>query len=244
MRRPPPRRHPTTTNRWSRAAPRRRATSFAARAPASRARRTTSRGSSARRCTSASVCKTESCRCAATSARSSARMRSRFSSTSACASRDNPGPITSARPTITAMEATNAPRSALHESAVMTNATTPVATHAPPAITRASAPRRVPTSTARASAASGGRRRRIGHAGNSAVGVAGSVRMASSARPAIAAASGHTITSPGHSPTARTRSSPPNTTAPNAIVDTTSASRRRRGSTGPAASGITAQATR
>ena len=57
----------------------------------SRARRTTSRGSSARRCTSASVCRTESWRCAAMSARSSARMRSRRSCTSAVVEPHQPG---------------------------------------------------------------------------------------------------------------------------------------------------------
>ena len=58
-----------------------------------RASRTTSRGSSARRCTSASVCSTESCRCAATSARSSERMRSRRSPTSWFTSSHTPGPM-------------------------------------------------------------------------------------------------------------------------------------------------------
>ena len=62
----------------------------------------------------------------------------------------------------------------------------------------------------------------------------GGVRIASNASPTSAAASGHTITSPGHSPTARTSNSPPSTTAPNATVAIASprAASGRRGTFG------------
>ena len=52
----------------------------------------TSAGSSARRWIRASVCRTESCRCAATSARSWARIRAVRSAVSACAIRSHHGP--------------------------------------------------------------------------------------------------------------------------------------------------------
>ena len=90
-----------------------------------RARRTTSRGSSARRCTSARVCSTESCRCAATSARSSDRMRSRRSEMSWFSSCHRPGPSTSANPTSTTAAPITPPRSALHESMLTKNAPSP-----------------------------------------------------------------------------------------------------------------------
>ena len=78
-----------------------------------RASRTTSRGSSARRCTSASVCNTESCRCAATSARSSERMRSRRSPTSWFTSSHTPGPMIDANPTSTTAAPITPPCNAL-----------------------------------------------------------------------------------------------------------------------------------
>ena len=111
-----------------------------------RASRTTSRGSSARRCTSASVCSTESCRCAATSARSSARMRSPPFAHEFVHERETSGPEhdddsrrTPRTPPMSAprKRATTSRRS-------RTNAITPARTKQPPAIARASAPRSVP----------------------------------------------------------------------------------------------------
>ncbi len=98
----------------------------------------------------------------------------------------------------------------------------PASTHAMPATMRASAPLRVPNSTTTASAASGGRRSRKGQSGSSTGAEFGAVRIASSASPTSAAASGQTMRSPGQSPTARTRSRPPSTTAPNAAVESAS----------------------
>ena len=185
-----------------------------------RASRTTSRGSSARRCTSASVCNTESCRCAATSARSSERMRSRRSETSWFTSCQRPGPSTSAKPTSMTAAPMTPPRNALHESMLTKNAPRPATMHAVPVTIRASAPRRVPTSTATASAASGGSRSRKGQSGSS--GASSCRRVESRAKPTIAAPSGNTITSPGQGPTVRVRNNTPSTTAENAIVETVS----------------------
>src|SRR5205814_1827835 len=66
--------------------------------PAPRSRTKTSARSSARRWISASVCSTESCRCAATSARSWARMRAVRSAVSACVIRSHQGPNSSTLP--------------------------------------------------------------------------------------------------------------------------------------------------
>ena len=69
-----------------------------------RARPATSRGSPARFWISASVCSTESCRCAASSARSCSRMRAERSSVRLCPSRTNHGTVS--RPSIATMIAT------------------------------------------------------------------------------------------------------------------------------------------
>ena len=101
-----------------------------------RARPTTARGSSARRWMSASVWRTESCRCAAISARSSERMRSLRSSTSAFQSRQSHGPkIRPSPPRMTATASRPWP-TARNAPWVARNAPTPATTSAPPTTTR------------------------------------------------------------------------------------------------------------
>ncbi len=123
-----------------------------------------------------------------------------------------------------------------------TNATMPTSTKQIPAMKRASAPRREPTSTPIASSAFGGSRCSHGHAGSSAVSSTDDdVRNASSASPTMTAAIGHTTTSPGQIPVARTTSASPNTTAPNATFAVGSNGRRTRAGASAGASRINAQ---
>ena len=109
-----------------------------------------------------------------------------------------PGPEDQREPDEHDRRADDAALSARHESTLTKKRPSPAAMHAAPATIRASAPRRVPTSTATASAASGGRRSRNGQSGGSGASSRG--RVESTAKPIIAAPNGHTITSPGHGP--------------------------------------------
>ena len=165
-----------------------------------RASRTTSRGSSARRCTSASVCSTESCRCAATSARSSERMRSRRSADELVHEVPDAGPDDQREADQHHRGADQpARRARCHESTLTKNAASPAAMHATPAIDarqqRRAASRRAPRPR-RPRRAGGGR----GTASRAAPARRRAAACESSARPIIAAPSGHTITSPGHRP--------------------------------------------
>ena len=186
------------------------------------------RGSSARRCTRASVCNTESCRCAATSARSSARMRSRRSATNACTRRVTAGTdderdadhdrddrderAAQRAPRVDGDHERDETRHHARDAGRDARRARPCGCRTTP---RPRRPRRV--AGVRRKASRGARRSRR----------FGAVRIASSARPTSVAASGHTMTSPGHSPTARTRSRPPSTTAPKAAVAIASPRGRR-----------------
>ena len=98
--------------------------------PTTRADRRPGAGSRAR------VWSTESCRCAAISARSSERMRSLRSSTSAVHSRQSQGPNTSPRPPRITATARRPCPTARNAPCVARNAPTPATTSAPPTTTR------------------------------------------------------------------------------------------------------------
>ena len=153
-----------------------------------------------------------------------------FARRAAYTSSHTPGPMINAKPTSTTAAPITPPRSARHESTLTKNAREP----GRDARRARDDPRERRRAACRTSTRDRvGRRRAAGARGTASRVARRAVsrgRVESIARPTIAAPNGHTITSPGHGPTARTSSSRPSTTAANAIVET--ASVRRGGEVG------------
>ena len=101
----------------------------------------TSRGESDWRWISARVCSTESCRCAAISARSASRMRSLRSSPRSRTSRTHHGTVITATPTSVASTASSPNCTCPMSRLPSRNTAIPAATNSAPAITRSSAAR-------------------------------------------------------------------------------------------------------
>ena len=176
-----------------------------------RASTTVRRGSSAVRWMRASVCSTESWRCAAIASRSCARIRSRRSAAASCARRASHGPTRTETPSSVSAVATAPTRTLLGAPSRAPTRSRPKATSAAPAISRprAQRPHRLSTSGLPASACQG--------------------RSPTSGRttpittsPAATTTAGTITASPSHSPVERTTSSVPSATHVTATVRWTS----------------------
>ena len=173
-----------------------------------RARRTDSAWS-LERWISASVCSTESCRCAATSARSSERMRSRRSSPSWRVRRSTSGPSSSTNPPPRTLAATTRSSRFTNASLPARIATIPPTTSAPPRRLRSTATgpgRRASSAPSSGPAMRPARRAQRARSRPE-------LRVHTSPDPIAATVSGHTITSAVHQPMSRRRKSSPTTTS-------------------------------